>query len=438
MKKRFSLLAIAVLLTFCLAFLASCGNADASDGVQAGETRILNVYNWGEYISDGSLGSYDTNSEFETWYNSTHADKVKVVYTTYATNEDMYAKISSGAGTYDVIIPSDYMIQKMANEGLLLSFDVAKEIPNYQYIEEEYKGMGYDPEERFSVPYSYGMVGIIYNTTLIDPEDAAEGSWGLLWNEKYKGKILQFNNPRDGFGSAMYYLNLDVNATDPAVWQKALDSLLEQKPYVQGYVSDEIFNKMISASAAAAPYYAGDYITMAEQNENLAFYYPKEGTNVFVDAMCIPKTARYPDLAKEYINFMLSEDAAVANALAVGYATPNRLVKESAEYREEIGDEGYDILYQLSGEEANINYAYDPVYYSFDDEIQSLVNTLWENLKTESAIEPWIHIVSGAILLILLSYGCFTIYKKKKCSRHYRMRDKALAKAKKEAQRTSR
>lgn len=431
MKHRISLIIFILLFAFVLVFLASCGQSSSDDEVKEGEVRILNVYNWGEYISDGSLGSYDTNAEFEAWYNRTHKDKVKVIYTTYATNEDMYAKISSGAGTYDVIFPSDYMLQKMAKEGLLLPFDVAKDIPNYKYIEDAYKGLLYDPDQRFSVPYTYGMTGIIYNTTMIDEEDAAKESWGLLWNEKYKGKILQFNNPRDAFGSAMYYLNLDVNTTDPAVWQTALDKLLEQKPYVQSYVSDEIFNKMISGSASAAPYYAGDYITMADQNENLGFYYPKEGTNFFVDAMCIPKSAKYPDLAKEYINFMLSEEAAVANALYIGYASPNRLVKESEEYLDEMGEEAYDILYRLTGEDANVNYSYDPVYYSFDDETQELVNTLWENLKTESAIEPWVHVVSGVIVASLLVFCTYLVYIRKKRSRHYRLRDKAMAKAKK-------
>lgn len=431
MKHRISLIIFILLFAFVLVFLASCGQSSSDDEVKEGEVRILNVYNWGEYISDGSLGSYDTNAEFEAWYNRTHKDKVKVIYTTYATNEDMYAKISSGAGTYDVIFPSDYMLQKMAKEGLLLPFDVAKDIPNYEYIEDAYKGLLYDPDQRFSVPYTYGMTGIIYNTTMIDEEDAAKESWGLLWNEKYKGKILQFNNPRDAFGSAMYYLNLDVNTTDPAVWQTALDKLLEQKPYVQSYVSDEIFNKMISGSASAAPYYAGDYITMADQNENLGFYYPKEGTNFFVDAMCIPKSAKYPDLAKEYINFMLSEEAAVANALYIGYASPNRLVKESEEYLDEMGEEAYDILYRLTGEDANVNYSYDPVYYSFDDETQELVNTLWENLKTESAIEPWVHVVSGVIVASLLVFCTYLVYIRKKRSRHYRLRDKAMAKAKK-------
>ena len=431
MKHRISLIIFILLFAFVLIFLASCGQGSSDEEVKEGEVRVLNVYNRGEYISDGSLGSYDTNAEFEAWYNRTHKDKVKVIYTTYATNEDMYAKISSGAGTYDVIFPSDYMLQKMAKEGLLLPFDVAKDIPNYKYIEDAYKGLLYDPDQRFSVPYTYGMTGIIYNTTMIDEEDAAKESWGLLWNEKYKGKILQFNNPRDAFGSAMYYLNLDVNTTDPAVWQTALDKLLEQKPYVQSYVSDEIFNKMISGSASAAPYYAGDYITMADQNENLGFYYPTEGTNFFVDAMCIPKSAKYPDLAKEYINFMLSEEAAVANALYIGYASPNRLVKESEEYLDEMGEEAYDILYRLTGEDANVNYSYDPVYYSFDDETQELVNTLWENLKTESAIEPWVHVVSGVIVASLLVFCTYLVYIRKKRSRHYRLRDKAMAKAKK-------
>ena len=279
------------------------------------------------------------------------------------------------------------------------------------------------------------MVGIIYNTQLVDEEDVADKSWGLMWNEKYRGKILQFNNPRDGFATAMYYLDLDVNSTNKADWDKALLKLLEQKPLVQGYVSDEIFNKMTTSSAAISAYYAGDYLTMSDEedgNPDLAFYYPKEGTNFFVDAMCIPKNAKQKEIAIEYINFMLSEEIAVANAEYIGYASPNDLVKNNADYIEEMGEEAIEILYGLSPEEANVNYSHpDSAYHTFTPEIQSYVNSLWEQLKTESSIELWIHLTSLVLVASVLSVGVYSFYIKKKRSRHYRYRDRALKESKK-------
>lgn len=421
MKKWLLLL----LLLLCVGALTACG--DKEETVADGQTLTLKVYNWGEYISDGSLDSFDTNAAFEDYYEALYYERygvrinVKVVYTTYATNEDMYSKIVSGAGTYDVIIPSDYMVQKLAQSGMLEPLYPEETVDNFQYIEDSFKHPYYDPDNLYSVPYTYGMVGIIYNTTMVDAADAAEESWGLLWNEAYKGKILQFNNPRDGFGSAMYYKNIDINSTDPDDWQAALDLLMEQKPYVQAYVSDEIFNKMISGSAAVAPYYAGDYLIMSEDNDALAFYYPKEGTNIFVDAMCIPKDEnRSPEvlaMAREYINFMLSEEAAIANALYIGYASPNTLVKDNDAYKEELGD-GYDILY--NNENANNVYDFDPYYHSFDQETQNMVNDLWESLKAESAIEPWVHIASALIVVGVLSFGIVTTVRRRTRSRHYR------------------
>ena len=223
--------------------LVSCSGEEPEENGFSGETHVLNVYNWGEYISDGFEGAPDTNKDFEEYFNTNLAEKygyyIEVNYTTYANNEEMYTKLKSGAGIYDVIVPSDYMIQKMISEDMLLSFDVAADIENYVHIDDKFKGMEYDPEERYTVPYTYGMLGVIYNENLVDPEDAEEQSWSLLWNEKYRGKILQFNNPRDAFGTAMYYKGLDINSTDPQVWQAAFDVLSEQKPLVQGYVNDE-------------------------------------------------------------------------------------------------------------------------------------------------------------------------------------------------------
>ena len=424
-----------LLLTALL--LTSCGETD-----EITDTVTLNVYNWGEYISDGFEGMPDTNAMFEDYFNTYLAPKygykIKVNYTTYATNEDMYSKLSSGAGVgvYDVIFPSDYMLQRMADEGMLHSFNVAEEIPNYKYISDDFKGLYYDSNQQYSVPYTYGMVGIIYNSALMNSEDLDENgevkdkSWSLLWDKDYSGKILQFNNPRDAFATAMFYHGIDINTANRDEWIEALGYLKDQKDILQGYVNDEIFNKMTSASATIAPYFAGDYITMAADNEDLKFYYPKEGTNVFVDAMCIPESSSKKDVAKEYINFMLSEEVAVANALYVGYASPNTLVRESEEYMDEMGEDAYDILYGYSYDELNAAYGFNPYYHSFSnadkygDDMQQYVNGLWEQLKTETDVEIWVHVSSITIVVVILSACSYGIYIKKKRSKFYRQRDK--------------
>ena len=434
MKKIISILTVLILATLVL---TSCGDKE-----EIKDTVVLNVYNWGEYISDGFEGMPDTNAMFEEYFNTNLAKKygykIKINYTTYATNEDMYSKLSSGSGVgvYDVIFPSDYMLQRMADEGMLHSFNVAEEIPNYQYIADEFKGLYYDENEQYSVPYTYGMVGVIYNSTLMKPEDLDENgeildkSWALLWDKDYSGKILQFNNPRDAFATAMFYQGIDINTADRNEWLEALGYLKEQKDILQGYVNDEIFNKMTSASAAIAPYFAGDYVTMAADNEDLKFYYPKEGTNVFVDAMCIPESSTKKDVAKEYINFMLSEEVAVANAIYVGYASPNTLVRESDEYMEEMGVDAYDILYGYSYEELNADYGFSPYYHSFSnaekygEDMQQYVNGLWEQLKTETDVEIWVHVSSITIVVVLLAACSYNIYVKKKRSKFYRQRDK--------------
>ena len=367
MKKWISLcLAAIVLAGMCL---SACGG---------GKGLTLNVYNWGEYISDGSEGSFDTVREFEKWYQETYGEKVTVNYSTFASNEDMYSKISSGAVSYDVIIPSDYMIARMAQEGLLqpLNYD---NIPNYQYIADSFKGLYYDPDDQYSIPYTYGIVGVIYDANVVDPADT--GSWDLLWNEKYTGKVLQFNNSRDAFGTAMYKLGIDVNTTDKANWDKAYDELLTQRPLVKSYVMDEIFNMMESGEASIGAYYAGDYFTMVDaqsENVDLQFYYP-ENTNFYVDAMCIPACAQNKELAEIFINFMLSEDAAVANAEYTYYASPNSIVYNNEGYIEDMGAEAMEVLYPELGSFAE---AYNKqAYKNLDSDTLNYLNTLWENVK---------------------------------------------------------
>ena len=346
-----------------------------------GQELVLNVYNWGEYISDGSEGSLDTVAAFEQWYEETYGVKVKVNYDTYPSNEDMYNKLKSGAISYDLVIPSDYMIAKMREEGMLLPLNF-RNIPNYEYISERFRGLYYDPEDRYSVPYTYGVVGVIYNANVVDEADT--GSWDLLWNEKYAGNILQFNNPRDAFGTAQYKLGLDVNSTDKADWDLAQQALQEQSPLLKGMVMDEIYNMMASGEAAIGTYYAGDYFTMVDMVDDqsdkvdLQFYYP-ERTNYFFDAMCIPTCCQNQELAETFINFMLSEEAAVANAEYIYYASPNSLVYESEDYIEDMGEEAMAILYPPTDDfKARYN-AY--AYRSLDSETLDYMNALWENVK---------------------------------------------------------
>ena len=391
------------MLLAAMVVLSSCQNKGAV---------TLYVYNWGEYISDGSEDSLDVNKEFEKYYYETYGERVIVNYSTYSSNEDMYAKISKGAVKYDVIIPSDYMIERLIDENLLAKLDFSN-IPNYEYIFDNFKGENafYDPTNEYSVPYAYGMVGVIYNTALVDKDDENIGSWSLMWDEKYSGEILQFNNSRDAFGTALYYLGYDVNEATDEEWKEALELLKEQKPLVQSYVMDEIFNKMKGGSASVSSYYAGDFLSMYEYNEDLAFYYPKEGTNVFVDAMCVPAVSQNKTIAERYINFMLSEEIAVANAEYTYYATPNSLVSESEEYREYmngIHPDAIDILYSQS-ESVKSSY-----YENLTPDKLMMINELWEDLKIESTIGLEIYIICGVILAFLALNLAIKKYKRNK------------------------
>ena len=398
MKRLLLTLSMLALTLTALLTLSSCGEKD---------TITLNVYNWGEYISDGSEDTLNVNAAFEEYYYETYGQRVKVNYTTYASNEDMYAKLRSGSTSYDIIIPSDYMIQRMIDEDMLeqLNFE---NIPNFAYIAEEFRNQYYDPKNIYSVPYTYGMVGIIYNINMVDEADI--GSWDLLWNEKYSGKILQFNNARDAFGTAMYYQKIDVNTKERAEWETALNLLKQQKPLVQGYVMDEVFNKMKGESAAIAPYYAGDYLTMYDSNDSLAFYYPEEGTNVFVDAMCVPKGSQHKDVAEAYINFMLSEEIAVANAEYIGYACPNLLVRENEDYIEYMEDWHEDAMTILYPDLTAVPTAY---YHMLDADTQQISNELWEQLKIESSIGSSIHTIALVIVILCTAFFLWRFILKK-------------------------
>jgi len=249
-----------------------------------------------------------------------------VNYSTYDSNEIMYSKLANGGIAVDVIIPSDYMIARLIQEDMLLPLNFDN-IPNYQYIDESFKGTAYDPENIYSVPYTWGTVGILYNTKYVDEADVT--GWEILWNEDYAGKILMFGNSRDAFGVAQYMLGYDVNTTDKDELQHCAQVLKEQKPVLQQYVMDEIFATMQNEEAWIAPYYAGDCLTMMGENENLAFYLPEnQGFNLFIDAMCIPTCAKEKEAAELFINFLCDPEIAGANMDWICYSTPLTAAKE--------------------------------------------------------------------------------------------------------------
>ena len=320
----------------------------------------INVYNWGEYISDGAEDTLNVIQAFED------VTGIQVNYTMYDSNEDMYAKMKSGGASYDVVFPSDYMIARMIEEGMLQTIDFAN-VPNYSYISEDFKDLYFDPDNAYSVPYTGGMVGLIYNTTMVE---GTPDSWEIMWDEAYSGQILMFNNPRDAFGIAQFLLGQSVNTTDAAEWQAAADKLIAQKPVVQSYVMDEVFDKMESGEAAIAAYYGGDYLTMADINPDLAFVYPKEGTNIFVDSMCIPANANNKAAAELFINFMCEPEIALANAEYLCYLCPHTAVLEDERYTLR----GNEVLYPQ--QEVKTEY-----FYNLDRDTQDLLSRLWEQVK---------------------------------------------------------
>ena len=314
MKKTLALVLSAAALT---AALAGCGGTapDAASNPGSASKGEVNVYNWGEYIDESIFEDFEAQTG------------IKVNYQTYPDNESMYSTLKGGGAEYDVIIPSDYMISRMIEEDMLekLDFD---HIPNFEDIDPTLKNPAYDPTGEYSVPYTWGTVGIIYNTEVVTKPVAG---WSILFDPDYAGQILMFDNSRDCLGIALKYLGYSYNTTDEAQITEAVDLLLQQKKdgLVQAYVMDQIFDKLEGGEAAIGPYYAGDFITMHEANPSLAFCLPEEGSNVFVDAMCIPKGAANKENAEAFINFMCSTEAGLANCEATGYSTPLLSVQEA-------------------------------------------------------------------------------------------------------------
>ncbi len=358
MKNRIVSVLLALIIALvpsAFAFSAEQSETDALRGT------TLYVYNWGEYISDGVDGSLSVNAAFEEKYG------IDVVYETYDNNEVMYSKLKGGGVSYDVVIPSDYMIQRMIAEDMLQPLDFSN-IPNYKYIPEKYKNLAHDPENLYSVPYTVGMVGLIYNTAMVEEVPT---SWTSLWDKNYSNSILMFNNPRDAFAIAQSVLGMDYNNESPASWRVAAELLKEQKSVSPAYVNDEVFLKMEAGEAAFAPYYAGDFLSMQENNPDLAFVYPEEGVNFFVDGACILKGSKNKLAAELYINFLLEPEVALANAEYICYASPHTEVYTNPEYSYYENE----ILYPADGRFKT------QLFLNLKPEILALMSTLWDDVK---------------------------------------------------------
>ncbi len=355
----------------------------------------LNVYNWGEYISDGSDGSVDVIKEFE------EISGIKVNYTLFDTNEDMYAKVVHGGSQYDIIIPSDYMIARLIDEDRLEKLDFDK-IPNISLIDDKYRFTDFDPEGAYTVPYTWGMVGLVYNTKYVTAEEAS--TWDVLWNEKFKGKVLMFGNSRDAFGIALKKLGYSLNTENLEEIDKAADALKAQKAVNQMYAMDQTFDKMANENAYAAPYYAGDCLTMMERNENLAFAYPKEGVNQFIDSVCIPKGTTNKDAAEAFINFLCETDIAVANCEFISYFTPQTEAMEIV---------GVDERIQPT-EEALEN---SETFVMLGDEANSHMEDLWLQIRSTSMFDSPVYLLALILLLALIIFIILYVARKKKNSK---------------------
>lgn len=391
MKKLLSLL-------LCLLLVVSMLPIQA----KAAENEIT-VYNWGQYISDGTDDSMDVIAEFEK------ATGIKVHYMTFDSNESMYTKLKTGGASYDVIIPSDYMIAKLIEEDMLEPLDFSN-IPNYEYIDEAFRNQAYDPENTYSVPYTWGTVGLIYNTQYVSDEDAE--SWSCLWNSKYAGKLLMFDNPRDAFAIAQSMLGYSLNTEDFNELKNCADLLAQQKPVLQAYVMDQIFDKMQRGEAWAAPYYAGDYLTMVEENPDLAFSHPKEGYNIFIDAMCIPKGCKNKAGAEAFINFLCDPEISAANLDYIGYSTPETAAKEYLDEEVTTSPVAYPDDETLARSES---------FAALSVEATQSMNDLWLSVKTNGANTTlYLALTIAAIAAVIVFFAVSNAVRRRKKARRCR------------------
>ena len=282
-----------------LTMITGCGATDSKE--------VLNIYNVGDYIDEDIITLFEEKTGID------------VQYETYDTNEMMYQKVKSGSTNYDLVFPSDYMAAKMEKEGLLQKLDF-KNIPNIKYLDKSFLNPIYDKKNEYTVPYMWGTFGIVYNKKMVkEPVN----SWNILWNPKYKGNVMMFDSVRDTMGISLKRLGYSMNSTNPKEINKAMDELMKQKDLVLAYVNDEGKDRLLGEEVAMGIAYSGDAVNLIKENPNLAYAIPKEGTNKWVDAMAIPKSAQNKKEAEMFINFLLDSKIAKLNTEYIGYSTPN-------------------------------------------------------------------------------------------------------------------
>ena len=342
----------------------SAGNN--SSGTNTGK-RVVNVCSWGEYIDTSLIDEFEEKTGIE------------VNYQTAESNEALYSTLALGGANYDVIVPSDYMISQLIEEGMLQELDYSK-IPNFEKIDPRFRNLSYDPENLYTVPYTWGTLGIIYNTTMVDEPIT---SWSSMFDEKYADNVVMIRNSRDALGIALYYLGYSVNTTDESEIREAYQLLADAnaKGVYQAFYMDEIFQAMERGNAAITAYYAGDYLTMRENNPDLAYVVPEEGSNWFVDAMCILKNAQNVDEAHEWINFIASTEANLANMDYIWYASPNSEALEQypAWYEEQYGEPLDMELYEIMAAPQEVLDRCE-AYLVTPPDIRNLYNELWTQL----------------------------------------------------------
>lgn len=326
--------------------LSSCGSSNEYPN------GVVNVYNWGEYIDETLIEKFETETGID------------VVYDTFDSNESMYVKLKNGGVNYDIAIPSDYMIEKMKKEDMLEPIDY-NNITNYQYIREDLKSLPFDVNNEYSVPYFWGTVGILYNKDMIDEE---VNSWDILWDEKHKGKIFMYDSQRDSLAVALKKLGYSLNSTDETELKEAQQLLFDQKPLVQAYVGDTVRDKMIGEEGSLAVVYSGDAMYCMNENANLAYAIPKEGSNTWVDSMVIPKGAGNKENAEKFINFMTDPTNALQNSEYVGYSTTNE------ETYKNVSDDvkALPVYWPTKEDLANNEF-----YVSLDTAASSLYDKIW-------------------------------------------------------------
>ena len=383
-----------LILLCCIASLSSCGNSTEE------RSRVLKIYNWADYIDE------DVLAEFPDWYKQQTGEDLRIIYQVFDINEIMLTKIERGHEDFDVVCPSEYIIERMLRKDLLLPIDrnfghTPDYIPNVSpYIRHELNKTS-QPErqtEDYAVPYMWGTTGLIYNTTMVEEPPT---KWADMWDVAYTNNVLMFNNSRDAYAIAAKTIGLSMNPQSVDEITAITDALKKQKNIVQAYVMDEVFDKMEGGEAAMAPYYAGDAITMIDENPDLAFVHPEEGVNFFIDSMCIPANAKHQEAAEMFINYLCEPDVGLANADFIGYSTPITAVWEMLDDDLKYSEIAYPSQEVLDKAE---------VFETLPDDINAAMDAQWSEMKSyEDGGSGWMVLV---LLLLAIAISAFNIWRK--------------------------